>query len=282
VERIVATRLSFHLESRGLLTPYQAGFRKKRSTEDQLIRLSQNISDAFQKNPMNRTVLALIDYSKAYDTVWKDGLLWKMVDKGLCNTVVRWTQGWLTNRLAFVTYGDSSTDKTLFRQGIPQGSVIAPLLFLLYIDDIAALMPTGVLISLFADDVAVYSSNKSLVEAEREVQSALNIIARWSEKWKLTISIDKCEASFFSTWSREAKWIPTLKINGTVLKYSQNPTFLGLTYDRQLTFAGHASATAKKVTRRSRALLHLGGTDWGYEKKTLKTTYVATSRSLIE
>jgi hypothetical protein len=91
-----------------------------------------------------------------------------------------------------------------------------------------------------------------------------------------------CESSFLTTWGAEAKWIPNLKTNGKEVKFNPNPTFLGLTYDRCLSFAGHASATAKKVTRRSRALLHLGGTDWGYEKKTLKNTYIATSRSPIE
>jgi hypothetical protein len=65
MERIVASRLMHHLESRKMLTPFQAGFRRKRSTEDQLLRLSQHISDALQRAPVNRTVLALIDYSKA-------------------------------------------------------------------------------------------------------------------------------------------------------------------------------------------------------------------------
>ena len=78
MEKIVCNRLRFHLEQNNKITPYQAGFRPNRGVEDQLIRLSQAISDAFQKKPMERTILCLLDYSKAYDTVWRDNLILKM------------------------------------------------------------------------------------------------------------------------------------------------------------------------------------------------------------
>ena len=102
--------------------------------------------------------------------------------------MVRWTQNWLRNRLSFVTVGDAQSKKVCYRQGVPQGSVISPILFLVYIDDIVNNMPDNLKLSLFADDVAIYASSRSLEEAEHTVQLGLDKIAEWSEKWKLNIA----------------------------------------------------------------------------------------------
>ena len=99
---------------------------------------------------MHRTVLALVDYSRAFDTVWRDALLWKMIQEGIGTRIIRWTQSWLRNRLAYVTFGNASSQKGVMKQGVPQGSVISPLLFIIYIDDITDNIPPEVMVSLFA------------------------------------------------------------------------------------------------------------------------------------
>ena len=83
LERLIVNRLSWWLEAKSLLSPWQAGFRKRRCTTDQCLRLSQFVSDGFQSTNMERTVLMLFDYSKAYDTVWRTGLLQNMLDIGV-------------------------------------------------------------------------------------------------------------------------------------------------------------------------------------------------------
>ena len=284
MERMVCTRLRHFLESNNLLNPNQAGFRSKRSTEDQLLGLYQTVSDEFQKKPMHRTVLALVDYSRAFDTVWRDALLWKMIQKGIGTRIKRWTQSWLSNRLAYVTFGNASSQKRVMKQGVPQGSVISPLLFIIYIVDITNNIPPEVIVSLFADDVALYSSSIDLATAEARIQEALNAVAQWSTKWKLTISVGKCEASFFSTNSHESKWRPKpeLTIGEFEIPYSENPKFLGVIYDKQLTFTEHANNVAKSAKSKSRALVHLAGTDWGYDKATLRSTYLAIGRTTMD
>ena len=103
MERMVSKRLQHLAKSRGMLNSDQSGFRPQRSTEDQVIRLSQAISDGFQtKKPPNRTVLALLDFSKAYDKVWRADLLATMLRKGVPVRYVRWIQGFLSNRQARV------------------------------------------------------------------------------------------------------------------------------------------------------------------------------------
>ena len=102
LERLIVNRLSWWLETKSLLCPWQAGFRKRRFTTDQCLRLSQFVSDGFQSTNKERTVLMLFDYSKAYDTVWITGLLQKLLDIGVPLRFVQWTMAWLTNRIARV------------------------------------------------------------------------------------------------------------------------------------------------------------------------------------
>ena len=101
LERLIVNRLFWWLEAKSLLSPWQAGFHKRRRTPDQCLRLSQLVSDGFQSTNKERTAL-LFDYSKAYDTVWRTGLLQKMLDIGVPLRFVQWTTAWLTNRIAHV------------------------------------------------------------------------------------------------------------------------------------------------------------------------------------
>ena len=209
MERLVTNRLRYFAECHNLLTPFQAGFRTGRSTEDQLLRLSQSISDGFQHVPMQRTVMALIDYSRAYDKVWRDALLFKIQQMGVPNKMLRWVQAWLSNRLTWVTFDAEKSKTVILKQGVPQGSVLSPLLFLFYIND----LPNGIAqfnVSLFADDVAVWSQSYGLLQAEQSLQTNLNHIAEWSKQWK-------SECFFFTTSTHEASWRPNLKLSGHAL-----------------------------------------------------------------
>ena len=138
-----------------MLCEDQAGFRRLRSTEDQLIRLTQSISDGFQAKPALRTVLALLDFSKAYDRVWKNDLLNTLLLKGVSTRIVRWVAGFLSNRLAKVRLNGILSRPQVLREGLPQGSVLSPLLFLFFIDSLRDSVPAGVEVSLYADDVAL-------------------------------------------------------------------------------------------------------------------------------
>ena len=159
-----------------------------------------------------------------------------MLQKGIGTRTIRWVQRWLCNRLAFVTINNTCSEKKIFWQGVPQGSVLSPLLFIIYIDDITEGIPEDVTASLFADDVALYSCDEDLEEACHKVQRALDSVSSWSKKWKLTISIDKCESSFFSTSNGDATWRPKLETEGQPVRYTQNSKFLGVTYDPTLNF----------------------------------------------
>ncbi len=111
------------------------------------------------------------------------------------------------------------------RQGLPQGAVLSPILFLFYINNLANSLPEDTLASLFADDVSILSSNTDRNEAVNKAQKAVDVVTKWAKEWKLTLNTTKSEASFFSTWVGETRWKQEIKVNGKQIKFNSNTTF---------------------------------------------------------
>ena len=159
-ERIVLSRLLFFPESNSILSPRQAGFRPGRSTLDQILFLSQSISDGFNKpRPGSRTILSTIDFSKAFDFVWHPALFLQLISAGLPPCFACWTQFFFSDRRASVVYQNHKSRSFRVRQGVPQGSVLGPVLFSFFIYDLPASLPSSVSCSLYADDLAIWSSS---------------------------------------------------------------------------------------------------------------------------
>ena len=198
-ESIILSRLLFFLESNSILSPRQAGFRSGRSTLDQILYLSQSISDGFNKpRPGSRTILSTIDFSQAFDSVWHPTLFHKLISAGLPPCFARWSQSFLSDRRACVVFQNHKSCSFRVRRGVPQGSVLGPVLFSLFINDLPASLPSSVSCSLYADDLAIWSSSPSVPTAVEATQGAQFRLERWSEYWCLPLNPSKCEAFSFS------------------------------------------------------------------------------------
>ena len=281
MERMVATRLSYLAETRGWWCPEQSGFRRQRCCEDQILRLSQSISDGFQSRPPLRSVISLLDFSKAFDTVWRNRLLHILLDKGVPTAMTRWIQGFICDRHAKVSMDNVTGKRKKLHQGVPQGSVLSPLLFLFYIDGIKEVISPEVKISLYADDIAIWSQHRDKLQALAHVQDAVSNIANWSSRHKLKLNPSKCEVSFFSTDTHEAKWIPAMDINGTPLTFNATPTFLGITFDRTLCFRRHTDQIKSRTAYRTRILASLATKQWGWSRKSLKRIFQSIISSVF-
>ena len=161
MERLIAERIFFIMETSGSFSNLQAGFRRGGSCEDQILKITQAIENGFQRRKMERSTLVLLDFSSAFDTVWRQRLLISMSEQGIPLQIIRWIASFLDNRQAKVRFGDGMSKSRIIRQGLPQGSVLSPLLFIMYINNLAVLMPESETIAMFADDVSILSTRRS-------------------------------------------------------------------------------------------------------------------------
>ena len=203
--------------------------------------------------PMHRTVLALLDFSKAFDQVWRDHLLLQLVKIGTPLQYVRWLREFFSNRMVRVLINGSTGDAVRFSDGVPQGSVLSPLLFLIAINS-AASCRGECHMSLYADDIAIWSSAKSITEASDRVATGVERLSQWSRQSKLCLNFDKCECTFFSTDTHEASFVPAVQVQGRQLKFNPTPRFLGVTYDRTLSFRSHIDNVCNTIHSRCRML----------------------------
>ena len=237
-ECIILSSLLFFLESNSILTPRQANFRSGRSTLDQMLFLSQSISDGFNKlKPGSRMILSTIDFSKAFDSVWHPALFHKLISAGLPPCFARWTQSFLSDRHACVVYQNHKSCSFKVRRGVPQGAVLGSVLFSFFINDLpSASLPSSVSCSLYADDLAIWFSSPSVPTAVEAIQGALFRLERWSEYWCLPLNPSKCEAFFFSVDPHQANLQPNLLLLGSRLRFNPTPIFPRVIFNRTLSF----------------------------------------------
>ena len=259
--------------------PRQAGFRPGRSTLDQILFLSQSILDGFNKpKPGSRTILSTIDFSKAFDSVWHPTLFRKLVLAGLPPCFARSTKSFLSDRRACVVYQNHKRCSFRVRQGVPQGSVLGLVIFSPFMNDLPASLHSSVRCSLYADDLAIWSSSPLAPTAVEATQGALCQLERWSEYWCLPLNPSKCEASFFAVDPHQAILQPNLLLLGSRLRFNPTPTFLGITFDRTLSFSKHVSSLKAKFFTRLKALRCISASSWGPSKKSLSLLYKAFLR----
>ena len=215
----------------------------------------------------------------AFDSVWHPALFHKLISAGLPSCFARWTQSFLSDRRASVVYQNHKSRSFRVRRGVPQGSVLGPVLFSLFINDLPTSLPSSVRCSLYADDLAIWSSSPSVPTAVEATQGALFRLERWSEYWCLPLNPSKCEASFFSVDPHQANLQPNLLLLDSRLRFNPTPTFLGFTFNRTLSFSKHVSSLKAKFF--PRLLRCISASSRGPSKESLSVLYKSFLRSLL-
>ena len=171
-----------HLDQQNILEDYQHGFRKERFCEIQLIITIEEIAKS--RDNRSQVDLLIVDFSKAFDTVSHARLLKKLEHYGVYGPVNGWIKAWLLNRSQRVIVEGASSDDVSVRSGVPQGTVLGPLMFLIYINDIGENITST--LRPFADDSLLYCA----VEMPQDCQSLqddLDKLTKWSCKWKISL-----------------------------------------------------------------------------------------------
>ena len=173
-----------------MFSQFEADFCNGRSCEDQITLI---VRGWVPTTPDATPVLTLLDFSKAYDIVWREKLLLHMLNTGIPPTFIRWIRSFLIDGRGRVQLFNIFSSSHSFTQGLPQGSVLAPLLFLFYINDLATTLNDDAFIALFADDVSIFTTAHKREDAEVTAQSVVSFVVAWSQEWKLNLNADKSE-----------------------------------------------------------------------------------------
>lgn len=276
MERMVNKRILWFLESKRILNPIQSGFRKGRRTIDHLVRLESSINTGFASKAS--TVAVFLDIQKAYDMVWRKGVIIKMKKMGLTGKVVRWVNNFLTDRVIQVKINGLLSDKLIVENGVPQGSVISPLLFNIAVSDIPDQV-SDVKISQYADDIAIWKTHKNIPFAIQKVQKSLNKIIAWCNQWGFQLSVPKTVAMLFS--KKRSKPMH-LKMNDSVVVFQKSTKFLGLFFDEKLSWCTHFHYIIDRCKPRINLLRCIAGSSWGADGPTLLRIYKSLIRPILE
>jgi len=211
-----------------------------------------------------------IDFSKAFDTVPHDGLITSLSRTTLPNNVVRWLSSYLRGRQARCSYEGNVSPYCAVRAGVPQGSVISPVIFNFYVADYPHSAP---LVTSYADDFSAAASAVSPAAAAALLSAHASDVARWANEKGLTVSIPKSHATLLTPDTHQSRLDPGVRWGADPLSHVRTPTILGVTFDPHLTFASHTAQVAERAGSRLKILRALAGTSWGQDKETLLTTY---------
>ena len=253
-----------------MFSQFQAGFCKGWSCEDQITRIVQAIEDGFRQRPMQRSVLTLLDFSKAYDTVWREKLLLHMLNTGIPPTFTCWIRSFHIDHMGRVQLFNVFSSSCRFTQGLPQGSVLTPLLFLFYINDLTTMINDDAVIAHFADDVSILTTARKREDAEATAQAVVSSVVTWSQEWKLNLNVEKSELCPFSTWSNDSSWNPTIFIGYQKVCINTTPHLLGVILDKSLTFNAHLKKLTTSLASSTRIIRATAHTSSGWYHSTLK------------
>ena len=239
-------KLTSCTEEQKILSPTQTGYRKHRSTEDQPALIAHEIENAFQEK--KKVVPVFFNLIKAFDKVWREGLSLKILESGVSGRMYRWIRCFLHDRSARVKL-DGHLSKSVKMRGVPQGGVISPKLFLLYINNITTVLPRHFSNTLHADDLAVSSASKYTTSSTYRIQEAVKEVEQWTNDWGLQISEVKTQVTVFSLSPSKEK--VTIKLGDKTLPQVETPTFLGIKLDTRLSWKPLIEDTEEKNASRS-------------------------------
>ena len=217
-----------------------------------------------------RTVVVAIDLSKAFDVVNHDILLSKICESPLNSNLVRWLSTYLHGREQAVIYNGRRSSFKKVHRGVPQGAVISPTLFNLYVADLPAILSDKM---SFADDFTIFASAVDIEEAEAQLTGDLNIIKDWAAALDLDIAPSKSSVTLLSPSTHEHNYHPQVSIGNSFLLLVQYPKILGVSFDPLFTFTPHVREVAKKSGQSLKVIKALAGTSWGQDSETLLMSY---------
>jgi len=242
LEHIVVSNMMTHFEEHDILVDCQHGFRSKRSCETQLLSLTQELHQSLEDK--EQVDMVVLDFSKAFDKVPHKRLLNKLWNYGIRGPTHKWIESFLVRRTQRVVVDGEQSDWADVLSGVPQGTVLGPILFLAYINDLPGTVSANT--RLFADDCVIYRSIKSAHDCEG-LQHDLDELQRWESNWCMQFNPEKC--CIMSITRKKKRITSEYTLHNQTLKHVESATYLGVELQSDLTWSKHINKTTMKANR---------------------------------
>ena len=234
------------------------------------------MEDAFQEQKL--VLVSWIDLQKALDKVWMEGLLVKPLRNGIASNMFNWIKSYLYDRRARVSVDRIHSKKILLRLGVPQGGVLSPTLFLLFISDLVSELPKDIKAALYADDLVMWCKEEYTTTATYRMQLAAGKLNSWTEKWCVAVNKDKSSTTLFTLSPKQKAG--TITLGGTPLKEDEEAAYLGITLILTRGRPGNSTLPGQTQKPDRLAILRkLAGTTWGASEKILKKNVPGNSQT---
>ena len=250
-ERVIYNSLFNYFLHNKLFTPSQSGFLPGDSCIAQLLSIIHEIQSAFDDNPTVDVRGIFLDISKAFDKVWHDGLLFKLKTYGVEGDLLLLLKNYLKNRKQRVVLNGQTSEWRKINSGVPQGSVLGPLLFLIYIND----LPDGItsICKIFADDTSLFSKVQDINKSANELNCDLEKVSNWAYQWKMQFNPDPNKQTNEVIFSRKSSSnsfsYPPVKFNKNNITKCSHQKHLGIVLDLKLMFNIHIDQKIKKCNK---------------------------------
>ncbi|CAH1257307.1 Hypp1814 [Branchiostoma lanceolatum] len=247
LERLVHNRLYTYLMNNNLININQSGFKKGDGTVPQLMRLVDEWAKSIDDPNISCTAAVFLDVRRAFDTVWHDGLIYKLSRYGIKGPLNKWFSDYLVDRQQRVVINGIASTWGYTRAGVPQGSILGPLLFLVFINDIKEL-PCSSNINCFADDTSLSNSGPTAQVVASTTNTDLQLVSTWFLDWGLQLHPDKCKVLCIKS-PRSRVQLPSIYIAGQIVEEVPFYTHLGATIHQTLRWTEHVQTTSNKARR---------------------------------
>lgn len=246
-EAIVLDQLKDHEEKEKIFIKQQFGFRSQHSTLQQILRITEKASIGFNKNLS--TGLVLLDLEKAFDSVWHDGVIHKLLEAKYPPSLVSLIQSYLTDRKGFVSFKGCKSEAYDVLAGVPQGSLLSPHLFNIFVNDIP--IPSECELAMYADDTALFCQVpwKNLKKAKKLLLASLSAVQDFFTSWKIKLNSKKTKFTILTKSTKMVNNTKTDAIRFGAEEFSWSPSvrYLGVQLDQKLTFKQHVDVALSKA-----------------------------------
>ena len=246
LEDIISNTIDNHIEAHDLLSDNQWGFRKNHSTEDFLLHLTDTWKWALDKN--FKVGVLFIDFRKAFDSVNHTILLQKLKAVGISGNLLSWMGSYLSNRNQFVQVNEVKSDTSSIKFGVPQGSILGPKLFSLYVNDFPESITSGELY-MFADDTTIFTVGDNIDIIIKAMQVILDQVLSWCGANRLIAHETKSEALLLSKQRFIGPLLP-LKYGEKFIEFKPSCKCLGVTIDSNLSWQEHTKSLLKSFNKK--------------------------------